>query len=280
MKNKKIFISAFLSVLLFITVVSLFIWNQQEGGSITVSYTEADGIPVIETYRDNGKTKPMIILQHGFKNKKDSVQELAEQLAEEGFFVIAPDAYGHGERTEPALSLVEIIVNTSGDYNDIIKSYENDRRTDIRRLGIAGFSMGGCIAFHYAVYGDYSTQAIAPTISTPYFEQLAGTDLGHSYYSSRDGLYVEKDPIKAQEIDKLIEKYSPFKDYENLYGVKIFMQNGALDTYVNSSGAERLCDALSDTGDVELLMEPGLKHQVNQHMRDRIVEFMTLNIQD
>ncbi|QHI73833.1 alpha/beta hydrolase family protein [Aminipila terrae] len=236
-------------------------------------------IPVIETFIDDGKKKPMIIVQHGFKNKKESTIELANKLAEKGFFVVSPDAYAHGQRTEGALSLVEIIVNTSREYDKLIGAYAKDDRVDIKRLGITGFSMGGCITFHYAVYGKYHPEAIAPTISTPYFEQLIGSNLSRSIYSSKQGLTIAQDENTINHIDQYILDNSPYKDYRNLKDVAVLMQNGEMDQYVNSNGVNMLKDTLSKINPrVTLVMIPETRHQVKPEMINNIVDFMCHNV--
>lgn len=249
-------------------------WNKGTA-TITVSYTMIGKTPIVETYMDNGKQKPIVIIQHGFKNKKESTLDLAEKLAKKGFFVVSPDAYGHGERLEEPLSLVQIIVSTSGEYDGIIASYEEDNRVNIDELGITGFSMGGCITFHYAVYGKYSPEAIAPTISTPYFEQLIGSNLSRSVYSVNAGLTVATDEETIAMIDEYILSNSPFKDCKSLEGTAILMQNGELDRYVDKDGVVLLKETLfPENPEVKLLMFPETKHKVTEVMTENIVDFM------
>lgn len=246
---------------------------------ITSTATYVQDIPVIETYINDGKQKPMIIVQHGFKNKKESTIELAIQLAEKGFFVVSPDAYAHGERKETPLSLVEIIVKTSKEYDILLDNYAKDNRVNVNKLGITGFSMGGCSTFYYAVYGKYHPMAIAPTISTPYFEQLIGSKLSRSIYSSKQGLKIAEDADTINKIDNYIITNSPYKDYKNLKDVDILMQNGELDRYVNSDGVKMLNHVLPEINpNVKLIMVPGTKHQVKPVMKDNIVEFMCQNV--
>nr|WP_315019748.1 alpha/beta hydrolase [uncultured Aminipila sp.] len=246
---------------------------------ITSTTTYVQDIPVIETYMNDGKQKPIIIVQHGFKNKKESTIALAIRLAEKGFFVVSPDAYAHGERKEAPLSLVEIIVKTSKEYDILLDNYAKDNRVNVNKLGITGFSMGGCITFHYAVYGKYHPMAIAPTISTPYFEQLIGSKLSRSIYSSKQGLTIAEDIGTINKIDNYIITNSPFKDYKSLKDVDILMQNGKLDRYVNSDGVKMLNHVLPEINpNVQLIMIPGTKHQVRPIMKDNIVEFMCQNV--
>lgn len=281
MKKKiRIIVISCIFIVALYTGIEAFQYTFNQNVTEVTSITEnIQGIPVIETYIDDGKQKPMIIVQHGFKNKKESTIDLADQLAKKGFFVVSPDAYAHGHRTEAPLSLVEIIVKTSKEYDSLIGSYEKDDRVDIHKLGITGFSMGGCITFYYGVYGKYHPEAIAPTISTPYFDQLIGSKLSRSIYSSKQGITIAEDINTINSINNYIIANSPYKDYKNLSDVKILMQNGELDTYVNSDGVKMLIQVLPELNpNVELIMIPGTKHQVNSMMKDNIVTFMCDNV--
>ncbi|QAT42795.1 alpha/beta hydrolase family protein [Aminipila luticellarii] len=277
-KRKIAVIGMFIAVIVFAVIADVS-HSKREALKVTTINVQVENIPVIETYIDDGKQKPMIIVQHGFKNRKESTIGLADKLAEKGFFVVSPDAYAHGDRTEAPLSLTEIIVHTSEEYDGLIDAYKKDDRVNIHKLGIAGFSMGGCITFHYAIYGKHHPEAIAPTISTPYFEQLIGSRLSRSIYSSREGLSVAQDAAAIQYIDQYILSHSPYKDYKNLKDVAVLMQNGELDRYVNSDGVHKLNTALTPINPrVRLVMIAGTKHQVTPEMTDRIVTFMCQNL--
>lgn len=245
----------------------------------TVIYTEKAGIPLIESYQRGNSHMPIVVLQHGFKNNKKSMEKLALDLAKEGFFVIAPDAYAHGERTESRRPLVEIIEKTSQDYEKILEAYRGDSRVDMARLGMAGFSMGGCICFHYSANGNLKPKAIAPTISTPYFQQFIGTKLGRSSFSAKEGLFVEEDPKEIEKINEKTKKISPYAQYIKYKDMAILMQNGADDTYVTSQGAEMLMADLKDENmNISLIYIPDTKHKVTAEMRENIIEFMIQNL--
>ncbi len=262
-----------LSILLFL-LIGCSVQPNKTGDLVSKSIFIED-IPVIETYIDDGKEKPLLIIQHGFKNRKESMVDFSKELAEKGFFVVAPDAYAHGERFEKPCSLVEVIVNTSKEYDRIIDDYNWDERVNNKSIGVVGFSMGGCIAFHYTAYGEHPVRAIAPTISTPYFEQLMGSNLGKSLYSAKSGLEIASQQDRIDQINQFILDNSPFEDCKSLRDVAILMQNGELDTYIDSEGVEMLNTALKPINkDVQLIMVPDIKHQVSSDMKDNIVTFM------
>ena len=259
-------------------------YDTKEGtNELIINPVSIGNVPILEIYiDDNAYEKPMIILQHGFKNKKEAMIKLGEELANEGFFVIAPDAYAHGERNESPMSLVEIIVETSQEYDELIEFYQEDNRVNVNELGLSGFSMGGCICFHYAVNGQFQPDVMAPTITTPYFEQLIGTDLGKSIYNSEQGVKVEENIERIEEINKFIVESSPFSDYVDLLGIDMLIQNGADDKYVTSEGVEKLEKVLETLENpdctVEFISVPNMKHKVNDEMKENIVDFMCQNL--
>ncbi len=273
----KLFTILFIAILLF---VAIYDYNGKgEGDNIQKFDVRSDikivsGVPLIEVYPSDRENLPLVILQHGFKNKKESMLKFGKSLADQGFFVICPDAYAHGARDEEGANLLEIIVRTAEEYDGIIGHYETDKRVDVSRLGISGFSMGGCICFYYTAYGKYKPKAIAPTITTPYFQQLIGTQLGRSGFSSGDGLYVEEDPEQIERINQFTREHSPFKDYKVFGELPVLMQNGEEDTYVTNEGVEKLMRAVgNDNPNMKLIYIPGARHQVTEDMKDNIREF-------
>lgn len=233
-------------------------------------------IPVIETYDRNVPQGPLIILQHGFKNNKESTLPLATKLAEKGFYVVSPDACCHGDRKETERSLGEIIVATSKDYDKIIECFCEKNPEIKENFGIAGWSMGGCVAYHYGVNGKYKPKALAPVISTPYFEQFIGHKLGISVYNAKNGVHLEENPEKIEEYHKYLDDNSPFDRIENLRGIALLLQNGEEDTYVTSKGSEMLVDSMKKANDdnIQYIVIPKAKHQVTDEMKDNIVRFM------
>jgi len=100
--------------------------------------------------------QPAAIIQHGYGADKADLLPLGEYLAERGFLVLLPDAWGHGERlplngpsylnTLSAEFLVETVMRTAEDVQACLE-YLNTR-PDVRgdAISIAGFSMGAGVA--------------------------------------------------------------------------------------------------------------------------------------
>lgn len=100
--------------------------------------------------------QPAAIIQHGYGADKTDLLPLGEYLAERGFLVLLPDAWGHGERmplhgpsylnTLSAEFIAETVVRTSDDMQACLDFL--GERPDVRAdaISVGGFSMGAGIA--------------------------------------------------------------------------------------------------------------------------------------
>ncbi len=100
--------------------------------------------------------QPAVIIQHGYGADKADLLPLGEFLAERGFLVLLPDAWGHGERlpmngpsylnTTSADFIVETIKHSVADVTACLDYL--CARPDVRpdAISVGGFSMGAGIA--------------------------------------------------------------------------------------------------------------------------------------
>ncbi len=100
--------------------------------------------------------QPAAIIQHGYGADKTDLLPLGEYLAERGFVVLLPDAWGHGERmplhgpnflnTSSLDFFVETVIHTVDDVKACIEYLR--ARSDVRAdaISLGGFSMGGGVA--------------------------------------------------------------------------------------------------------------------------------------
>jgi dienelactone hydrolase len=100
--------------------------------------------------------QPAAIIQHGYGADKTDLLPLGEYLAERGFIVLLPDAWGHGERlpshgpsylnTLSVDFMTETVIHTVDDVKVCLDylSARPDVRADA--ITVSGFSMGGGVA--------------------------------------------------------------------------------------------------------------------------------------
>jgi dienelactone hydrolase len=115
-----------------------------------------DGVPALVVRPRADGPQPAAIIQHGYGADKTDLLPLGEYLAERGFVVLLPDAWGHGERmalhgpsylnTSSADFIVETITRSVVDVQACLGylSARPDVRADA--ISVGGFSMGAGIA--------------------------------------------------------------------------------------------------------------------------------------
>ncbi len=192
------------------------------------------------------KGKKLVFVTHGYGSFKERMHNFALQLANEGYFVVAPDAIAHGERTEPGrFSIVELVRHSVADIDFLIDHYRANSGVDAERFSIVGRSMGGFVAYSYMVNGKYKPRAIAPTISSPDSRDLMNYQLGLSYYENHK-IHHLTDPSEIDERNRELEEASLLKRVIAVDDVAVIVQNMRFDFLVGMEGSDRLYEAWKD----------------------------------
>jgi fermentation-respiration switch protein FrsA (DUF1100 family) len=113
-----------------------------------------NSIPLLHVVKQSIKEErlPLVIFNHGFMSVKERNLHYAYMLAQEGFRVILPEAFLHGERgagikkSEYYARFWEIVLKTISDVNTIKEHYEEKGLVHSEQIGVAGTSMGGIAA--------------------------------------------------------------------------------------------------------------------------------------
>ena len=198
------------------------------------------GISLVEYRREGPEVRKLAIVQHGYGATKSRMRGLALRLAEAGFFVIAPDACAHGERCEAGrYSIVDLVDRALADYDFLIGHYLKADKVDAARPLIAGSSMGGAIAYAYALRGKYKPLAISASISTPDYRDLMDYRLGLSFYEGHRIVHLE-DEGEMAEMNSRLAKANPFDDILALKDVAVLVQNMRFDPLMPGGGSDRL----------------------------------------
>jgi cephalosporin-C deacetylase-like acetyl esterase len=151
------------------------------------------GVPLITWAQEDATHCPLVIYIHGLGGDKRGGMELGYNLTSRGFFFVSLDAEMHGERLDDRIAhtwdrplpgaifpfetgldryylMCEIVDKTARDITRLIDHYSNDPRIDKNRIGVAGASMGGFIAYRTAAI-EARIQALAALISFPAIAQ-------------------------------------------------------------------------------------------------------------
>ncbi|MBN8451458.1 MAG: dienelactone hydrolase family protein [Candidatus Accumulibacter sp.] len=148
--------------------------------SVTVEHARFAEIPLLIA-RPAGMVSPLptVLWFHGFgADKEVHLPELC-RLAELGLLAVGVDAVGHGQRQFADLAqhacrpphetprlFARIVNGTVAEVPALIDRLVELDLTDQQRVGVAGVSMGGCIAYG-AIAGDRRLCAAAVLLGSP-----------------------------------------------------------------------------------------------------------------
>ncbi|HHY83769.1 MAG TPA: alpha/beta fold hydrolase [Clostridiales bacterium] len=237
-------------------------------------------IPLLELYENNGvKKKPMVLLYHGYLGRKEFVLIQAYNLACNGFFVVVPDAYGHGERgSGQVIDLFDSIQHSTSEIDNLIDSYTDNQDADNTRVGLAGFSMGGCITFQYIAQEKKKVKAAVPIISTPDWVSIVDNFNTPEKTEELKSLGIIKEAGELAEYRKIAESIQPINRYEMMKDTPLLMLCGAKDMVTPVSGAQRLYELLrpivADEDALKLVIDPNSAHADTVGMNLMLAEWM------
>lgn len=243
--------------------------------TVLIENQRIDNIPILIVYKEEAQNCPVVFFVHGFTSKKEKDLNIGYELAARDIVTVHIDARQHGERLSPELAsadeelkaklFFDIVTGTSQDVSRIITHFENDRRVNINRLGVAGISMGGFITYHIITM-DNRIKAAAPLIGTPAWEDFI--------LFNKDNL----NDINPEPMIKQIKNIDPISNYNNIYPCALLMQNGKLDSLVPYNGVEKLYELLyplykQNHGNLEYHIYNDVNHDVTEIMRQKLYDF-------
>lgn len=230
-----------------------------------------NNVPLNEYHILGVDSKGLVFIQHGFEsNKNRGTDYLSINLARLGFFVVAIDAYKHGDRKqEPFLTKAEYlryadafnVVNITG--NDIISLYEKEYQESFDSFDIIGISMGGFVAYSVAVKCDYVNKLV-PAITTPYFTRLANTR------TNVPGLEEYKKEVS--KIMSFIQGLDPSRQVDEMTYNKMLILSCTADDVIPSSHAQQFYKEIKNEKARISLYNDG--HVINRKMQNDILEFI------
>lgn len=101
---------------------------------------------------------PVVILIHEFFGLNESIVGKAEGLAEEGYYVIAPDTFRGSTTSWIPRAIYQVITNkpdqVNADLDSIYAWLESQPEVDSDRIGIAGFCYGGRASLLYSLHNE------------------------------------------------------------------------------------------------------------------------------
>jgi len=197
---------------------------------IILHSTVKDSIPLLEYYLEKGPYKGLVFVQHGYQSTKERGGDmLSLGFARLGYFVVAIDAFKHGERIqEPYITgseidrLNEAFVVVKRTAFDIARLHHNHYRI-FDTFDMVGVSLGGMVAYYLATRTPH-IRKLVPVISTPDFLAQAK----NSVQNSKLDIDTFFTPDKLQ----FIESINPLTHLDKLMYKELFILCGSQDPVV------------------------------------------------
>ncbi|MBW2411699.1 MAG: alpha/beta fold hydrolase [Deltaproteobacteria bacterium] len=246
---------------------------------------EIAGIPILSGYSsDEGiGSRPLVILSHAFQSSKEFWQDKMVSLARAGYYTVALDNRGHGERKGPdfksqvlekdGFNLYEVrrlIKETADDIPTLIDHFSSHQSVDAARIGMVGVSMGGFIAFRALVIDDRIGVA-APVIASPYFDEKPG-----------DVPLVNRPEIN-RALDVYSQKFSPAYHPDQFYPRAILIQVGGQDKHLDAGRVRQFYESLKSKyhqkpEKLKFIQEENTGHQFTASMWRHATKWLEKNL--
>jgi carboxymethylenebutenolidase len=149
----------------------------------------ANGEPDVLAYvaRPEGEGPfPAVILIHEFYGLNESIIDKAEGLAQEGYYVVAPDTFRGSTTTWIPRAIYQVIStqqeNVNADLDSVYAWLESQPDIDADRIAIAGFCYGGRTSLLYSLHNNRLAGTVvfygAPETDPQVLAKLPGPLLG------------------------------------------------------------------------------------------------------
>lgn len=236
---------------------------------INLEHKHVDDIALYEMYTEANSKQKLLLFLHGQTSRKEEFLHEMLNYVEHGYYCVAIDLYGYGERTQSdALMSFSATERTSKDLDLLLDYYEATGQADSNNFAIIGLSQGGSVAYHYGAFGKRTPRAIVTGSTTPDFTRFKDNSC------VQDGKPV--DPVWSEsEIDEFIKKNNPIDHIERFYKPAIMAGNSIDDPVVSYKGTESFEKQLNGKNkNLSFYYFDGLKHNVSESFMRNIPAFL------
>ena len=241
----------------------------------------------------DGSVRDVIAIAHGYAEHGGRYGNLVERLVPQGYALYALDHRGHG-RSGGKRALVDRMAWVIEDFQKFVG--EVRARHGGQRIKLLGHSMGGNVAFGYALRWPEDLSGLilsGPLIgsSAPAAQRLVVSLLSAiapglgTVALPPEAVSRDTDVVKAYAADPLVtvgkvpartahELFAPLPGYLRdapSMKVPVLIQHGKADTLVPLSGARPTIDAIG-ASDKTVITYPGLFHEIyNEPEKDQVI---------
>jgi uncharacterized protein len=254
------------------------------GGSavILVEKLNVRGIPTLHIVnQDQGpKQLPLVIFIHGFTSAKENNLHYAYLLAEKGMRVVLPEALHHGERHSNSpldhLSYYfwDIVISTIEEINIVKEYFEEKGLIDVKRIGLAGTSMGGIVTLGALTKYEWIHSAVS-LMGLPQYVSFAQWQLRDL---SKRGISIHINEEEKQLLFDKLKQYDLSLQPEKLSNRPLFFWHGKQDQVVPFQFSFAFFETIRNKGLVEYLADEKAGHQVSREGLLRTVEWFETHL--
>lgn len=236
-------------------------------------------VPAYVYYKKGNKAMPVVIFLHGMGGSKDSNAKRMQEWAGKGMFVVAIDAYLHGERKVPGIGPhgknlgglgtdyaiwvhQSSVSHTARDVSRIIDALSARSDVDLSRIGVAGISMGSSTCLVLAWKEPRISVVVGLIGAVDFWYDVTKTPPGKEQDARRNALSLR--------VRQLVSSIDPLDRKAAIAPKALFLANGARDE-IDIESIKKFVKDLQPSYNKHpdrllLLEEPNTGHTVTERM--------------
>jgi len=237
-------------------------------------------VPAYAYYKKGNRAMPVVIFMHGLGGSKEGDADRLRDLARKGFFVVAIDAYLHGERKVPGIfgpgrkmgDLGEdysiwvhqsSVSHTARDVSKIIDALSARADVDASRVAVMGISMGSSTCMVLTCKEPRITVVVGFIGAVDFWYDVTKTPPGADQDAKRNGL--------SPRVRQLVDSLNPRDRMRAIAPKALFLANGARDGGIDIESVRSFVKDLRPSYEAHadrltLLEEPNAGHTVTDRM--------------
>lgn len=254
---------------------------------IILNHEIISGLPVVELVKNEciDEKLPTVFFYHGWESYKERVLEYGYLLAQEGFRVVLPEAYNHGERRimgelgQDPMNFWQVVTNSVREFPIIADFYITSDKTLVEQIGVAGLSMGGITTsailtqYNWVKSASILMGSPSPIEFTKWLFQNYEIE-GKSIYDTLDADIVEK---RLSELAPVSLNLQP----EKLAGRPVYFWHGSADDIVPASLTQNFVEENSETEhgkNISFELTAGVGHKVPREIIVKMTKYFKIHL--
>jgi dienelactone hydrolase len=250
-------------------------------------------VPAYAYYQKGNRVMPVVIFMHGLGGSKEQDAQRLRDLAAKGFFVLAIDAYLHGERKvpgifTPARKMGDLgedysiwvhqssVSHTARDVSKIIDVLPARSDVDASRIGVVGISMGSSTCMVLAWREPRISVVVGLIGAVDFWYDVTKTPPGPDQDARRKAL--------SPRVRPLVDALDPKDRKATIAPKALFLANGARDKGIDIRSIQTFVKELEPSYKdcpkrLRFLEEPKGGHAVTDRMWNEGTDWLLRHLQ-